>query len=151
MSNTYLLIAYKPNSSDYCRGCLMASYSSDFIKEDNLDQDELIKTLADIYYKNKHLAGFESGYDYWIYSNAIQVDGISMVNNEGDYVNPTGEDYQKITESAEALCKKRIDDESAIQRKSKEEARLKHAEELKAKREKEYKKLKEEFEKGDLK
>ena len=27
---TWIVIAYKPSSEDYCRGCLMASYDSDF-------------------------------------------------------------------------------------------------------------------------
>lgn len=48
----YGLIAYKPNSDDYCKGCHMASYSSDFICEFGLNQEQIVDKLIElIYYK----------------------------------------------------------------------------------------------------
>jgi len=46
MEKKYIFIAYKPDSSDYCRSCLMANYSSDFKIFKDLSYDELLKNIA---------------------------------------------------------------------------------------------------------
>jgi len=49
LESQYLLIAYKPNSNDYCRGCHMASYSSDFIHYESDNFDHIVQKLAECY------------------------------------------------------------------------------------------------------
>lgn len=44
----YALIAYKPDSQDYCKGHLVASYSSNFISEFNLNENELTNHLIEL-------------------------------------------------------------------------------------------------------
>ena len=62
MKKDFSLTAYKPNSSDYCRGCEMASYDSDFIFVDGLDEKELIEKLADVLHQNMNMRCNEWGY-----------------------------------------------------------------------------------------
>ena len=42
----YILIVYKPNSNDYCRGCHMASYSSDHEIIDTDDRSYVVDAYA---------------------------------------------------------------------------------------------------------
>lgn len=42
----YILVAYKPDSSDYCRGCHMASYSSGYKMYSECTREQLIKEWA---------------------------------------------------------------------------------------------------------
>lgn len=58
---TYLLIANKPDSADYCMGCQMESYSGDYIIEHNLTEEALIERIAEL--ESKPLGRGESGYD----------------------------------------------------------------------------------------
>lgn len=46
MERKYTLIASKPNSSDYCKGCCMARYESEFIHRTGLTREELTKEIA---------------------------------------------------------------------------------------------------------
>jgi len=64
MKDKFILIAYKPNSSDYCMGCHMASYGSDFIFEEYQDVESLAQKLADIdeWYLEDGEDGFEPPY-----------------------------------------------------------------------------------------
>lgn len=59
----YALIARKPASSDYCRGCLMASYSGDFILEKEISRESLIRQLTQVLWTNENLDTNEAGYD----------------------------------------------------------------------------------------
>ena len=45
----FYVFGYKESNEDYCRGCLMESWSSDFrIKEYPISKDEAIEFAADI-------------------------------------------------------------------------------------------------------
>ena len=59
----FCLYAYKESSEDYCKGCHMASYSSNFIRREGVTEEELIGTLVEIINVNKNLGMGESGYD----------------------------------------------------------------------------------------
>lgn len=61
--NTYIALAYKEDSADYCRGCHMASYSSDFEYIQTSDVDELTRFWIDISFRNSRLNISESGYE----------------------------------------------------------------------------------------
>lgn len=70
---TYLFIANKENSTDYCRGCLMASYDSDFYMENHLTDEALVKFWAEYLYRNDNLSVNEAGYQIAIFSGGIKV------------------------------------------------------------------------------
>lgn len=78
----YLLIAYKPSSEDYCRGCCMEHYSSDFIIQDNLSYKEVIEKYSDILVINTKMDCNEIGYRIFIYR-----DGIQLIYHSSTYVN----------------------------------------------------------------
>ncbi len=69
----YLFIALKPDSTDYCRGCRMASYSSDFHQQNHLKADELVELWSTYLHKNLNLDCNEAGYDFYIYKDGVQV------------------------------------------------------------------------------
>jgi hypothetical protein len=50
----YTVIAYKPDSDDYCRGCYMASYKSDMQWKDTKDKKEVIDFLSYFFIYNSH-------------------------------------------------------------------------------------------------
>lgn len=60
----YLVVSYKASSDDYCRGCHMASYSSDHHIE-ILTKDEAIDHVSTL--EATQLSVNECGYDHWIY------------------------------------------------------------------------------------
>lgn len=69
----YMLDAYKPDSSDYCMGCLMDTYESDHIVLGPLSENELIEEIARI--EAVELRVNEEGYNinYSIYQPIMVV------------------------------------------------------------------------------
>ncbi len=57
------ILAYKPDSDDYCRGCHMARYSADFEWKASMDRAMIAEFLSEILFRNKHLDTNETGYD----------------------------------------------------------------------------------------
>lgn len=57
------LLAYKSDSVDICRGCVMARYSPDFKYIGSANKELITSFLADILFANKHLDHGESGYE----------------------------------------------------------------------------------------
>ncbi len=76
---SYLLIAYKENSVDYCRGCRMASYSSDFVLENWLSRENLVKEWAKCLQINMNLSCNESGYSFYIFKEGVLLFEVSQV------------------------------------------------------------------------
>lgn len=71
MKDRYTLIAYKPNSDDYCSGCLMDSYSSDFVEATGIRQ-YIINALSRVLVENASLKINEIGYNHiYLYKNGI--------------------------------------------------------------------------------
>jgi len=62
----FILIAYKPDSSDTCMGCYMGGYSSDLEVKTNLNETELLDLWSDL----KSHYGFrgpnEAGYEFMV-------------------------------------------------------------------------------------
>lgn len=71
----FLFIANKPDSADYCKGCLMASYSSDCIIENMLSEEQVIKQWTDCLYKNMNLRCNEAEYQFYIFKDGVKVWG----------------------------------------------------------------------------
>lgn len=69
----FILIAYKPTSRDYCRGCLMATYNSDHEIKHMLDAEELTELWAEYLFKNEDLGCNEKGYDFWVFKDNKKV------------------------------------------------------------------------------
>jgi len=65
MSYMYLVVAYKPNSDDYCRGCHMASYDSEHHARRFEKEDELIDFISDLL--SQPLDCGEDGFEYQIF------------------------------------------------------------------------------------
>ncbi|WP_126223273.1 hypothetical protein [Burkholderia ambifaria] len=72
----YTLIAHKPESSDYCMGCLMATYSGDF----ELAHGPTLDALAPLYLRaaqaNRTLDHGELGYELTLLVNGCPLDDI---------------------------------------------------------------------------
>lgn len=63
------ILAYKPDSEDYCRGCHMASYSSDFQRKSSENSEEIAEFLAGLMFLNSHFDKNESGYEFtWLFN-----------------------------------------------------------------------------------
>jgi hypothetical protein len=60
---SWVCIAYKRSSADYCRNCLMASYSSDFDMAVFEHREDVVKWIADIEFRNENLQCGEAGYE----------------------------------------------------------------------------------------
>ncbi len=71
--NIYTLIGYKDDSSDYCRGCHMASYSSEFAFYNNLNPEGLVAQLALLMLGNLRLRINEAGMKFIVLKNGIQL------------------------------------------------------------------------------
>lgn len=59
----YTLLAYKSDSVDTCRGCVMASYESSFIHDDDLTLKELKRQLTELMLHNLERSYGECSYD----------------------------------------------------------------------------------------
>ena len=149
MSKFFSLIAYKPNSDDFCRGCLMASYSSEFECLSNISQAELVDNLSDFMVKNASKRCGEADFKFTVFNDS----GIKVYDNDYPIYDEqnryTGEETdsiydemlarEKVSNSiitdifgqANFLAidkKKVIDDQKALDEKSKLENRKKDRE-----------------------
>ena len=140
----YLIIAYKSDSSDYCRGCHMASYSSDFEFINTNDRNKALRFLVDKI--NTTLDYNESGFKFTMF-----LDGKTTDVNDND--GSTDEDlynYEPIYEEdparllmAEANKVAQYEKEHAEEVRKQKKAQEEAAEKARAAREKEAKDRKE--------
>ena len=155
----YILIAYKPNSEDYRRNCLMASYSSDHEVHSDLDDEELIIRWADYLYKNLNLSYGERGYRFWLFKDGVKVieesqfcyyyDGDGDEDEDDDKEEVCGI-ISELEEKANKLAKEKHQKILDDKRKVENERRLKQEQEDLLRRRAEYEKLKNEFEQENL-
>lgn len=61
----YLVIGYKPDSDDYCRGCHMASYPSDYFESIYNTLDEAVDRMSEC--RAQRLSTNEKGWDFTVY------------------------------------------------------------------------------------
>lgn len=71
MNHVYTLIAIKEESADYCRGCLMESYSGDHQIFYGPDREKLTDRWAALMDKNNHLERAESGYEFSLFIDGV--------------------------------------------------------------------------------
>lgn len=111
----YILTAYKSDSSDTCRGCLMESYSSDFEFINTTNRDEAIRFIAKILLANMKLGHGESGYELqWHHTE----------DDDEIFIELTSE-YAE----AEKIAKAQFDEEKRLEEIAKKEAEAKRLEE----------------------
>ena len=159
MSGPYLLIAHKPDSSDYCRGCLMANYPGDFEIENHLSTEELEEHLIRYLLRNKDLGCNEAGYDMYVFKNGIQIirQGQAWVDLYNYYEDENWEELDKKIEelSAEGYeiiqrvkerAEKKFEELENQKELKRREAKVKRDNSEREVRKQQYQKLKEEFE-----
>lgn len=150
MSETYLLIVYRPSWEEYSRSCLMDRGSEELDILNQLDADGLTERLGSILYcnyKSKRNAKitifrdqikiYDNGLDWDFWEDEEYI--IECKKQEFHY------DLSVIIINAKKLCDKKIEESKEI-----EARRKKSMEELKLEREKEerfqkYQELKKEF------
>ena len=143
----YIFIAYKPDSTDYCRNCEMARYSSDFVHESSDERSAFVKAAEDVIYKNLALDCGEVGYDQiFLYINGV------LANENGgntwwedipeETMQPLWDESNAIIEEASLLAKKRLE----AAKTAAEAAKRAATEKAKEQRRKDYERLKQEFE-----
>lgn len=85
-----IIIAYKPDSEDYCRGCHMASYGSDFIIETFTNAEEMITLVKEIL--NRKMRVNEVGYTI-----TVIVNGTIIINGDSqEYLDETYDDSIEV-------------------------------------------------------
>ena len=154
----FLFLAYKPNSDDYCWGCHMASYSSNFEIHSRIKSSEaLISIWADIINRNKNLSVGEKGYEVQIYENGKCVyddiyGGMSYEDFESEYpdnfVEICDQKVEAMLKLKEEAEKKATEQHQAKKEREQAQELLKQEKEEAAKKEsrrKEYERLKNEF------
>lgn len=62
---TYRLRAYKPSGTDYCRGCLMASWSSDYESVDVATEEEILDKIIEL--KSRPLEDYEPEWQFEVF------------------------------------------------------------------------------------
>lgn len=155
MKTLYLFIAQKPDSTDYCRGCRMASYSSDFFIENLMNREELIKKWAEYIQKNMNLDYNEAGYGFYVFKNGFKLfeENYPRCDRWWQHEDDKAEilekeDMAEITEifsEATALATKLQGDKATKEEKEKVVEAQKEAEKAKKERQLLYEKLKKEF------
>lgn len=65
------ILAYKPDSDDYCRGCVMARYSSNFQFKSSTEPDAMATFFAELLFAHKHLDHGEAQHEItWLFDGA---------------------------------------------------------------------------------
>ncbi len=123
---TYALFANKPDSADYCMGCCMESYPSDYIIERNLTEEALIERIAEL--DSKRLGRNESGYDFTWIEEPPPTEDDTEENRIRDLIHVRTKqltEKREAAEEAEKEAKKTADRERAEARERAEFERLK--------------------------
>jgi hypothetical protein len=121
----YLLIEYKTDSTDYCSGCRMASYSSDHQVHNFLTAEQLVEKWAKYLHRNLNLDCNEAGYEFWIFKNGVMLFKENYTDWDGAerYGYNTDEYYEHI-EELEAQEKADLQEISELHHKAKAMAQV---------------------------
>lgn len=141
----YTLTLHKPDSADYCRGCLMASYSGDFSYTANIEEADLIRSIVDAI--TQKLSLNETGYTAYVHAllngvlHAFEVyehNGRAIVSfhtEEGE------EALQSLVQAIQQRTQQALVDREAKERAAKEEATRRQAERTAAREQAELRRL----------
>ena len=95
----YGLIAYKSNGANYCRGCLMESWGSDFEFYSTDNKHNLISNLQPLILSNMKNAERDEGGEYDFY---LQFDGYTINANNYPTFDVPHDVYQEKYESLDS-------------------------------------------------
>jgi hypothetical protein len=159
-----MLLAYKPDSSDYCRGCHMGDYPSDLEFETRLTEDELLEKWSRLKSRHAFLGPGEANFDFTLIKDGRVIHDEIEGCPDGPYayMEDFDDDEYKANETYEAdqtwLEGFRLKLEAATQEKITAEKQKRQEKEQKEREEKEqkakqqrqnrYEALKKEFENG---
>ena len=132
----YTVIAYKPDSNDYCMGCHMASYSSDMQWLSSENEEEVAQFIAEFIKKNHFSECGEDNYEFTYLYNGLE--------------NPYDEDsdscpFDDILKDAELLAKDKIKQQEEKDREYKILQEKQKQEEIRQREYQKYLKLQEKF------
>lgn len=86
---SYTLIAYKPDSEEYCKGCFMRRWSSSYhthvFGDDEVDK--LIEKAADYHHTNTLMSRYEEGYTISIIKGKPIIEEGCYKKGEGESLN----------------------------------------------------------------
>ncbi len=149
----YTIIAYKPSNTDYCRGCLMASYSSKFDLICTDDREEAIQFIVNKHKANEKHESREADYDITLLINGKEPAGIWVEQNgkEGGYWEDSIKDHADGLLEEAKMISNRTEAEARAAAKAEEERRKVQQAELAARAKEEhdrseYERLKEKYE-----
>jgi hypothetical protein len=103
----FTILAYKPDTQDVCRGCVVARYSSDFKWKSSMDKAVMAEFLAEIQFADKHCEHGESSYEVTFLFN-----GEEFPEGETDWM--TEELRLEITKKAEGICTAKLAEEDRL-------------------------------------
>ena len=132
----FTLISHKPDSDDYCKGCLMATYTGNLEVFGCIAKEKLISSIIE--YKTRELQYNETGYTFIVTTiiNEELVTFDDFIDSTNNYSN-SGNDYSLY------YCIKSIIDEINKGIKSVEEKRVLELKEAKEKQNKAFEKARE--------
>lgn len=140
--NSFIFIAYKSDSVDYCKGCRMASYSSDFYICDALDEVELIKKWSEYLLKNMELDCNEDGYIFHIFKHGVRV---YDCNYPSCWLEELTEEIELIFSKANTKALADKQEKDNLLKQKKEQEKLKESQDKLREEFEVYKKLQEKF------
>lgn len=125
----YMFVTYKPTSDDFCMGCHMATYSSDYEISYELTEDALIERWGHFLFLNMNLDCNEVGYDFWVFRNGL----------------PVPDDVPALYKKALVIANEKQADKTRREAEATATAKARKAEYDKGQRQETYEKLKKEF------
>jgi len=99
----YTILAYKPDSDDYCMGCVRARYSADFEYRCTESREEAVKFIIEKLKANKKMEFNESGYEITILINGKEVDSGTWLDETETWDYSDKETAQSMMQEAEAM------------------------------------------------
>ena len=117
----FLVVSYKPNSDDYCRGCHMASYSSAFEQNIYKTEDEVVEHIAKL--DAEELDCGEEGYEHTIYVWDAENKEITELYETDIYSRADAEAKARIENREAAKKAEKIAKQAAAQAKKEQEER----------------------------
>jgi hypothetical protein len=103
----YTIIAYKPSNTDYCRGCFMASYSSEFDMLCTDDRGEAVQFIVDKHKANEKHESREADYDITLLIDGKEPAGVWVEQDgkEGGYWDESVQEHaQAILDEAKTIA-----------------------------------------------
>lgn len=87
----YTFIAYRPSHEDYCRGCLMQSWSSDFMLEAGLTRNQVTTLVANTLAANAVDEPRAPEWDFYVLRRGVPIIHEGRAYHDGWYDGPANQ------------------------------------------------------------